>query len=196
MKSNTINLSTPMGGFHTKLSQLCRIGLGMGALLLLSSSGVMAQRIKVVVDGAQVRFDGMGPVQKEGHTLVPLRGVLETLGAEVEWRPESQMIIASTASKSIRMHLGDMEAIVNGKTIPLDVPAQAFSGHTMVPLRFISEALGDDVRWDDVSRTVIIVTADRKAIDRTDHAERADLRREERRHMRHLADPTPKDNPR
>lgn len=177
-------------GFSAKFGNLCRIGLGMGALLLLSSGNVMAQRIKVVIDGAQVRFDGMGPVQMDGHTLVPMRGVLEQIGAEVEWRPESQTVIASTGRRSIRLRLGEEEARINGKQVPLEIPAQAVSGHTMVPLRFIGEALGCDVRWDDAARTVIIVTSERKNRHIPDDAHLE--RREDRARDRRVGDPTPK----
>jgi hypothetical protein len=48
---------------------------------------------------------------------------------------------------------------VNGERVPLDVPAQVIAGHTMVPLRFLSEALGANVGWDGRTRTVEIMTA-------------------------------------
>ena len=47
-------------------------------------------------------------------------------------------------------------AKVNGKDIPLDVPAQILNGRTMVPVRFIAEALGCEVEWLDKEKTVII----------------------------------------
>lgn len=142
--------------------KICQLGVGMGALLLLSSGNVLAQRIHVVVNGSPVRFEGIGPVQLEGHTLVPVRGVLEKLGAEVAWVPSSQTVIASAPRMHIQLQLGDREANVNGNRVPLDVPAQEINGHTMVPLRFLGEALGADVRWDDAARTVIIVTHERR----------------------------------
>ena len=37
---------------------------------------------------------------------------------------------------------------VNGKTVSGDVPAINFNGRTMVPVRFVSEALGASVEWD------------------------------------------------
>jgi hypothetical protein len=140
------------------LGKICRSGLGIGALLLLSAGSVAAQRINVTVNGSPVEFAGMGPMQVQGRTLVPVRGVLEKLGAEVAWVPSTRSVIASTPSMDIQLHLGDNHATVNGKSVTLDVPAQEINGHTMVPLRFLGEALGGTVKWDDVTRTVTIVT--------------------------------------
>lgn len=47
---------------------------------------------------------------------------------------------------------------VNGKSISMDTPAQIINGRTMVPVRFVSEALGAKVSWDEKTSTVIIAT--------------------------------------
>jgi len=45
---------------------------------------------------------------------------------------------------------------VNGQKIETDVPPQIINGRTMVPVRFVSEALGADVEWDGMNRRVLI----------------------------------------
>ena len=40
--------------------------------------------------------------------------------------------------------------------IKIDVSAQIVDSRTMVPVRFVSEALGCNVSWNDVDKTVII----------------------------------------
>ena len=44
----------------------------------------------------------------------------------------------------------------DGKEIILDVAPMIKNGRTMVPIRFISEALGYEVEWDALTREVII----------------------------------------
>ena len=54
---------------------------------------------------------------------------------------------------------GDKKAItilVNGKEVKTDSPAFIKDGRTMVPVRFISEALGLKVDWDQATRTVTV----------------------------------------
>jgi len=41
---------------------------------------------------------------------------------------------------------------VNGKLIHFDVPAFIQDGRTMVSLRFVAEALGAQVRWNDTAK--------------------------------------------
>ena len=45
-----------------------------------------AEEIKIKIDGQYIeQFGNMIPVILDGRTLVPLRSVFETLGAEVSW---------------------------------------------------------------------------------------------------------------
>ncbi len=46
--------------------------------------------------------------------------------------------------------------LVDGQPVRTDVPPFIQAGRTMVPVRFVSEALGADVAWDDVARAVIV----------------------------------------
>ena len=118
-----------------------------------------AQRIAVTVDGSPVMFQGQGPVSVSGRVLVPLRGVLEAMGAYVEYRSASRSIFARRGATEIFLTLGDRNAVVNGSNVVLDVPAASMGGSTMVPLRFMGESLGADVRWIDATRTVVINTS-------------------------------------
>jgi len=49
-----------------------------------------------------------------------------------------------------------VKLFVNGQEIKPDVSPQIINGRTMVPVRWIAEALGADVTWDDKTRTVSI----------------------------------------
>jgi hypothetical protein len=130
-------------------------------LLLFSSAGnALAQPIRVMVNGERVRFEDVTPIEMNGRVLVPVRGVLEQLGADVSWRPETQRVIASNDDVTIQLRLGDRRARVNGKDVWLDVPARTYEDRTMVPLRFLGEALGATVRWNEDERTVYITTSE------------------------------------
>lgn len=139
-----------------RVTRCWRLISGVCVLMALQTGGAWAQSINVIVNGDPVQFVGTGPQQVNGRVLVPVRGVLEKLGAVVAWKPQTQSVIASNANVDIQLRLGDRQATVNGKTVLLDVPAMAIEGHTMVPLRFLGEALGAEVKWDNATRTVRI----------------------------------------
>lgn len=62
-------------------------GTGACALLLMGAGAAHAQQIRVIVNHNPVHFGEMGPQQVGGRVLVPVRGVLEQLGADVSWHP-------------------------------------------------------------------------------------------------------------
>jgi len=133
------------------------------AALLLATGAAHAQGgsdISVTVNGEPVLFQGLGPQQINGRTMVPVRGVLEKLGANISYNNATQTVTASTPSTDIQLKIGSRTAIVNARTVALDVPAQSIQDHTFVPLRFLGEALGADLKWNAATRTVVITTKD------------------------------------
>jgi len=140
-------------------------GLLSLALAAVTAVGAFAQSIGVLVNGERVSFEGARPQQVNGRVLVPLRGVMEKLGAYVGYEPASKTVTATKGDVDITLRLGDRFAIVNGRQVLLDVPAQTYRGSTMVPLRFMSEAIGADVRWDAATYSVMIDTPTGQAND-------------------------------
>ena len=129
--------------------------LAVGLLLLVVTSGAMA--IRVEVNGNPLTLSA-SPRLIAGTTMVPLRGIFESLGAEVNWNNASQTITATKGVTDIRLGIGDRRATVNGRDVQLEAPARIINGSTMVPLRFVSEALGAYVNWDGRTQTVSITS--------------------------------------
>jgi len=107
----------------------------------------MAQEVSVYLNNERMVFD-QNPIIENGRTLVPLRSIFEGLGAEVIWDAGKQEITGTTEDKEIILRIGDTSASVNGEEVVLDVPAKIENGRTLVPLRFISESLDAQVKWD------------------------------------------------
>jgi hypothetical protein len=111
--------------------------------------------IRVFIDGRLVNFD-VPPQIMQGRVLVPLRGIFEQLGATVNYNPATQQIVAFRGAQTVALTVGSTQASVNGAPRQLDVPAFTVNGRTMVPLRFISEALGAGVQWSAADETIAI----------------------------------------
>ncbi|MBI3975466.1 MAG: copper amine oxidase N-terminal domain-containing protein, partial [Armatimonadetes bacterium] len=126
----------------------------IAALLVVAPVGAQGP-ISVILDGSPLLLD-VPPVQIEGRILVPLRGVFERLGAKVTYDAETQTVTATRDATTIILRLGSREARVGDRIVTLDVPPLALRGRTFVPLRFISEAMGARVDWDERTRTVLI----------------------------------------
>lgn len=124
----------------------------------ISNSVSAASPIQVTINGIYQTYD-QPPVIENNRTLVPLRGVFESLGATVKWDPANREITAEKGKQAIWLKIGSKTTKVNGTMKDIDVPAKIINGRTMVPLRFVSEALGADVKWI-VDKNIVQVTAD------------------------------------
>ncbi|MBW5445763.1 hypothetical protein GE107_06745 [Cohnella sp. CFH 77786] len=116
--------------------------------------------LPVIVNGHKVKFPDTEPyVDENGRTMVPVRFVSEKLGGEVKWNNETNSVTIKTADKDISLTIGSKTPTVNGQTIELDTAAAKVDGRTMVPLRFVSEALDSKVTWDAGANAVQITDA-------------------------------------
>ncbi|MCQ6557513.1 copper amine oxidase N-terminal domain-containing protein [Paenibacillus mendelii] len=122
-----------------------------------------ASAIKIYIDG-EILVTDQAPVAIGGRTFVPLRGIFEALNASVDWNQKAQTVTATKGDITVVMKLGATTATINNQKVTLDAPARAINGRTMVPTRFVSESLGEDVLWDPSSRSVIITTSRSKDV--------------------------------
>ena len=111
------------------------------------------QSVTVVVNGQTVNFD-QPPVERAGRVFVPLRGVFERLGASVVYA--NGQINATGNGRNISLRIGSNVAYVNGNQTTIDVAPFLIGARTLVPLRFVAQALGANVDYNDSSRTVAI----------------------------------------
>lgn len=127
--------------------------LACSAALITSASA-----IDLVVDGSKLQLD-VPPQVIDQRTMVPLRAIFESLDATVTWDQVTQTATAIKGTYEVKITLDSTTAYVNGQPQTLDVPATAIDGRTLVPVRFVSEALNADVEWIQESQTVRITTA-------------------------------------
>ena len=90
--------------------------------------------------------------------MVPMRAIFEIFGCEIEWNDATKTVTATKDGKTIKLTINSPTAYIDGKSYTLDAPATIVNSRTLVPLRFISEALNATVTWDDATKTAIITT--------------------------------------
>jgi len=126
--------------------------------MIFSFGAVFANdEISVEIDGIKQNYDVM-PVIINGRTMVPMRAIFEAFGAEVFWDEVNRSVAASKGSIAVLLKIDSNIATLNGKEITLDSPATIVNGRTLVPVRFISEALGNKVDWNADTKTVVITS--------------------------------------
>lgn len=123
-----------------KKETLC--GLLAAAALALPAQA--ARTVPVQVDGA--RLAGTSYLE-EGVTYVPLRYLLDAFGGwQVYWDSQAQEAVAVSGSTRLAADPAEDTVTINGKSLSGQVTVR--NGRTYVPLRLVSEALGNSAEWD------------------------------------------------
>ncbi len=116
--------------------------------------------VRVVINGRELSVPEGEPGPfvdvASNRTLVPMRAVLEALGARLEWNGASRTATARNALHAVTVTIDDTRAIVDGTPRTLDTPARLVQSRILLPLRFTAESLGASVTWDQSSYTAII----------------------------------------
>ena len=131
--------------------------------------------VTVKVNDKCIKMDTQ-PYIKGDRVYVGLRFVAEALGSKVDWVEEQNKVLISKIeeeeksdltetvtdavyvdeSKVIQLVIGSNELIAYGEARQMDVAPELVNGRTMVPIRFVSENLDCDVKWDELTYSVLI----------------------------------------
>ncbi|MDN4617664.1 copper amine oxidase N-terminal domain-containing protein [Paenibacillus sp. PsM32] len=117
-----------------------------------------ATDIKVTVNQTPVKFPDQKPYLDHSRVLIPTRFVAQSLGGKVEYNSANKTVTIEQSGKTITLKINSSKVTVGSKVITLDVPAKVIKGRTVVPLRFVSEAMGAMVDWNQNKSLVAITT--------------------------------------
>ncbi len=115
-------------------------------------------RFPVDFNGRRIYFD-VQPETKNDRTFVPFRAIFEKMGATIEYDAASRTITAVRGSTTVKLTIGSETATVNGRSVTLAAAPYIKDDRTMVPLRFVGEAFGATVNYNDATTAISIVDA-------------------------------------
>lgn len=131
-----------------------------GALAVSIIATASAQNpISVYVNQTPVQFADANPRMMGERVMVPLRGVFEQMGADVDWNEARQEVTATMGERNVKLNVGQYQAWINGQAYTMDAAPMKMMNRVFVPLRFLGEALGGEVRWEPSMYAVYIDTA-------------------------------------
>ncbi|BAF59662.1 hypothetical protein PTH_1481 [Pelotomaculum thermopropionicum SI] len=116
---------------------------------------------EVSIEGEkQVREADAAPFLENGRTFVPVRYLALALGVPesgIEWSPSTQTVTLANNGITVTLTVGGNILYVNGQPVTMDVtPLLLPPGRTYLPARYVAQAFGYAVSWDEKERTVII----------------------------------------
>jgi len=117
----------------------------------------------MVVDNVIMEIDpGRGTTARvvNGRTLIPIRAVVEAMDGYLVWEPDTQKIMMSHGDTIVEMWIGGYNMYVDGVRETLDVAPVVINDRTMIPVRFVAEAFGAYVDWNELQQSVTILFDD------------------------------------
>ncbi|MDR7855110.1 copper amine oxidase N-terminal domain-containing protein [Tissierella sp.] len=113
----------------------------------------------MLVNGVKKEIDpgrNTVPAKVDGRILVPVRAIVEEMGGSIGWEPNEKRIDIELGTIKIQLWIDKKDAIINGERVIMDVPPMTISSRTMIPVRFVAENLGADVKWNDSTKEATI----------------------------------------
>jgi len=133
------------------------------SMMLTTSQGSFlyeSRSVTLNLDGQILPEADMPPIVLENRTFVPVRHMMEAMGAIVDFHDdeEQQRIMIAYQESLIVMHIGQQYFYLDESRLQMDVAPQIINDRTLVPVSFIANALGFDVYWENETATVYITS--------------------------------------
>lgn len=144
--------------YHTTVEQIAKINrLGRDYRIRPGQRLVLPQaNLKGIFFNQRPVAMDVAPFQQRGISVAPFRHIFEHQGGVVRWKHASKELEARDEKRTIHLTIGSREAEVNQEKILMDLAAFIEQGRTMVPLRFIGQALDVTVQVDPDSGNIYL----------------------------------------
>ncbi|ANA79180.1 copper amine oxidase N-terminal domain-containing protein [Paenibacillus glucanolyticus] len=131
----------------------------LGLLLSSPSHAAASSFVKANVEYGQFKslFSMKDPVMiKDGRVLLPLREIGDILGLKVHWNQPQQRASLYGVNLELTLQLGSDVVYLNKKQKKLKTSAEVINGKLYIPLRFVAEAVNEDVKWNSNTKTLSV----------------------------------------
>ena len=117
-----------------------------------------SKNINVYIERSKINFD-VEPIIIENRTMVPLRFLANAIGIKdnkIIYDETEQSVILEYNGKTIKLIVGDKNALIDIDEVELDVPAVELNNRVLVPLRIVCETFGYNVDYGETETSMNI----------------------------------------
>ena len=126
-------------------------------MLIVPGKITLASTIQIFINEELLLTD-VEPQLISGRTYLPLRACAEALNATLDYDSASKKITIMHEGTEINLTVGQTTASINGQEYTIDAKPFLMNDFTLVPVRFISEALHCLVEGEPQTLSVFIYT--------------------------------------
>ncbi len=143
------------------VSAFCMTGAAAADTTTATTDNIGSSVLTVKYNGEAVTFPDAQPfVDESSRTLIPVRFVAETMGADVSWDSDAQAAVIEQNGITITVPIGSDTISVtkdgSTSTVKMDTAAVLANDRTYVPIRYVAEALDAWVGYSGLFNTVQI----------------------------------------
>jgi hypothetical protein len=108
------------------------------------------KKIILRINGAYLIYSqGVLPfIDANNRMLVPARILSDALNGNINWNSRTKTLSLQSASFNLKATLNQKTCVINGKEIPADTALTIKNGTTLIPLRWVSDALKAQMGYD------------------------------------------------
>ena len=149
------------------MKQVIRALIGIALMLaVVPLTANAAAPPSIIIDGkafAAPKGEPAPYINKDDRTMIPIRFFAAALGVpndeeHIAWDEENRTAAIVSGDKAVYITVGKREIIVNGDIVVMDTVAEIKNSRVFIPARYLAEALGCNVQWDNEGRRVLIYT--------------------------------------
>ena len=140
-----------------KIHYLILIAVGFTILFHLSSALAQSSEIKILMDNKPLELDVLS-IMEDDQIFIPARNIVDALGGRITWFPALKLLAINIDNHIVRLVIDELSLEMDGKIIPLKMPAKIIDNRVMLPLEVIKIITPAEVEWDNQAKTLSINT--------------------------------------
>lgn len=140
-----------------KIPYLILIAVGLTILFHLSSTLAQSSEIKILMDNKPLELEVLS-IMEDDQIFIPARNIVEALGGRITWFPTLKLLTINIDNHIVRLVIDELSLEMDGKIIPLKMPAKIIDNRVMLPLEVIKIITPVEVEWDNQTKTLSINT--------------------------------------
>ncbi len=105
----------------------------------------------------KVTLDAAPYLGSSGRTMVPLRALGDSIGAQLDWDGGAKRVVYTKSGREVVLWLGRAEVQVNGQILSTDCAPEMRNDRVMVPLRVVTENLGFSLSWNNAEKMAALL---------------------------------------
>lgn len=145
-----------------KKTMVCILFLVSFALFTMPVSA--ETEVQFVIDGKPYVTPAGEPepyINADHRTMVPIRFFADALSVsseQIAWDQMLQRVTLVKGDRTVKIRLGKTYIYVNDVGVKMDTEAEMKEGRVFIPARFVAEALGARMDWEQATNTISMTT--------------------------------------